>query len=132
VDDLCNECGNCATFCVHDGKPYLDKPRLFLAQSDFEQESDNAFYVERCDGGWIIRRREGGQESRLAWDDGKEVCFEFENELLRIGADADFQVQTMELKDEFEGDLSLAGMVEMAVILQGIVETLPFLPIVRR
>ncbi|TEU01760.1 MAG: FAD-dependent oxidoreductase, partial [Dehalococcoidia bacterium] len=46
VSDFCNECGNCATFCVHQGKPYLDKPRLFLKRSDFEQEADNAFYVE--------------------------------------------------------------------------------------
>ncbi len=36
--DLCNECGNCATFCVHQGKPYQDKPRLFLQESDFRQE----------------------------------------------------------------------------------------------
>ncbi|MFH1609897.1 MAG: putative selenate reductase subunit YgfK, partial [Candidatus Bipolaricaulota bacterium] len=38
VDDLCNECGNCATFCVHQGKPYLDKPRLFLREEDFRKE----------------------------------------------------------------------------------------------
>ncbi len=129
VDDLCNECGNCATFCVHDGKPYVDKPRLFLAKSDFEQENDNAFYVEGNDGRWTIRRRADGQESRLAWDnDGAR--FEFENELLELGVDADFQVQTMKLKANFEGDFSLVGMVEMAVILQGIVETLSFLPLV--
>ncbi len=32
VDELCNECGNCATFCVHPGKPYLDKPRMSLEE----------------------------------------------------------------------------------------------------
>ncbi|MCK5245390.1 FAD-dependent oxidoreductase, partial [Candidatus Bipolaricaulota bacterium] len=29
IDELCNECGNCTTFCVHQGRPYRDKPRLF-------------------------------------------------------------------------------------------------------
>ena len=38
VDDFCNECGNCATFCVHQGKPYADKPRLFLETRDFRLE----------------------------------------------------------------------------------------------
>jgi putative selenate reductase len=47
IDDFCNECGNCETFCVHDGKPYLDKPRLFFRESDFELEDDNAFYTSR-------------------------------------------------------------------------------------
>ncbi len=61
VDDFCNECGNCATFCVHQGKPYADKPRLFLQRADFQLEDDNAFYIE----GNTIWRREAGQESRL-------------------------------------------------------------------
>ena len=30
IDDLCNECGNCATFCPTSGRPYRDKPRLHV------------------------------------------------------------------------------------------------------
>ncbi len=30
IDNLCNECGNCATFCPTAGRPYRDKPRLYL------------------------------------------------------------------------------------------------------
>ncbi len=29
IDSICNECGNCATFCPYDGLPYKDKPTLF-------------------------------------------------------------------------------------------------------
>jgi len=47
VDDFCNECGNCETFCVHQGKPYLEKPRLFLRAGDFMLEEDNAFHLLR-------------------------------------------------------------------------------------
>ena len=39
VDDLCNACGNCETFCVHQGKPYRDKPRLFLTREGFAAAS---------------------------------------------------------------------------------------------
>ncbi|MDY6876055.1 MAG: putative selenate reductase subunit YgfK [Chloroflexota bacterium] len=127
VDDFCNECGNCATFCVHDGRPYLDKPRLFLEKSDFEQEDDNAFYVERGAGGWAIRRREGGKESYLVIEDSTGGM-DFENDLLRASLSPDFQVESLELKKEFEGLFSLAEAAEMAVILKGVAISLPFLP----
>jgi len=127
VDDFCNECGNCATFCVHEGKPYLDKPRLFLQESDFEQEDDNAFHVQRGEEVWIIRRREGGQESRLSWESGTGEM-DFENGLLGMSISPDFQVKTLDLKEEFQGEFSLTGLAEMAVILKGIVASLSFLP----
>ena len=34
IADLCNECGNCTTFCPTSGKPYRDKPRLFVDRED--------------------------------------------------------------------------------------------------
>jgi putative selenate reductase len=30
IDNLCNECGNCTTFCPTSGRPYRDKPRLYI------------------------------------------------------------------------------------------------------
>jgi len=128
VHDFCNECGNCATFCVHQGKPYQDKPRLFLEESDFQSEDDNAFYIEQHRGGWSIRRREGGKESRLAMTSGTDEIT-FENDWLRTSFSAhDFQVKTMELKQELEAEFSLVGAAEMYVILKGVSTSLPFLP----
>jgi putative selenate reductase len=43
--DLCNECGNCTTFCPTAGAPYRDKPRLYLSRDDFSSQSDNAFML---------------------------------------------------------------------------------------
>jgi putative selenate reductase len=127
VDDFCNECGNCETFCVHHGKPYLDKPRLFLRESDFEVEDDNAFYVEAGAKGWAIRRREGGKEARLSVEtDSDEV--NFENGLLRMRLSPDFQIRAMWLKEEFEGAFSLTEAAEMYVILKGLSASLFFLP----
>ena len=34
IADLCNECGNCTTFCPTSGRPYRDKPRLFVDRED--------------------------------------------------------------------------------------------------
>ncbi len=123
LDDLCNECGNCATFCVHQGRPYADKPRLFLRREDFERETDNAFYI--AGDHRTICRREDGIESRLTVGDD---ALRFEDDWLRVVFSPDFRVQSVELKREFPGERSLVGAAEMAVILSGVSVSLPFLP----
>ncbi len=121
IDDLCNECGNCDTFCVHQGKPYREKPRLFFKESDFEQEADNAFYIQ----GNTIRRREGGREAQLSV---KEEALTFENGQVRLSLSPDFEIKEMALKKAFEGTLSLKEAAEMALVFKGVAVSLPFLP----
>jgi putative selenate reductase len=126
VADFCNECGNCGTFCVHDGRPFADKPRLFLREDDFQREEDNAFHIQSGDKGWTIRRREGGQESWLTLEGGGGgMTFENEQLHLRLGPDSD--MMSMTLKERFEGEFSLNHAAEMVVILEGALETLSFL-----
>ena len=45
LTDFCNECGNCVTACPTSGRPYLDKPRLYLDRADFEAQASNAFML---------------------------------------------------------------------------------------
>ncbi len=47
LTDFCNECGNCVTACPTSGKPYEDKPRLYLNEDEFAAETSNAFMVHR-------------------------------------------------------------------------------------
>ncbi len=56
IDAYCNECGNCATFCPHDGGPYLKKFTLFSRADDFENSTNSGFLVE---GDKITVRVEG-------------------------------------------------------------------------
>jgi putative selenate reductase len=120
VDDLCNECGNCATFCVHQGKPHVDKPRLFLSRADFDLEDDNAF----CIVGNAIYQRETGHESSLTMQDGQLV---FENDQVDVRLSPHFEIVEMKLRASFEGCLSLRQAAEMALILRGVTASLPFL-----
>ncbi|MHC1692206.1 MAG: putative selenate reductase subunit YgfK [Sphaerochaetaceae bacterium] len=46
LDAFCNECGNCATFCPWDGKPYQDKLTVFSRRDDFEDSENTGFFVE--------------------------------------------------------------------------------------
>ena len=45
LDYLCNECGNCKTFCPYLGAPYLDKFTLFADREDLENSSNEGFSV---------------------------------------------------------------------------------------
>ena len=63
--DLCNECGNCTTFCPTAGRPYRDKPRLYLDRAEFEAKDDNAFMVFRDEGAWSMDARYRGETHHL-------------------------------------------------------------------
>ena len=45
MDAFCNECGNCATFCPWDGKPYRDKLTIFASAEDFEKSTNPGFFL---------------------------------------------------------------------------------------
>ena len=45
VDYLCNECGNCRSFCPYDSAPYLDKFTLFADEKDMEDSRNQGFTV---------------------------------------------------------------------------------------
>jgi putative selenate reductase len=68
LTDFCNECGNCTTFCPTSGRPFHDKPRLYLNRSEFEAQDDNAFMVLKNGNAWAMDARFQGQTHRLELD----------------------------------------------------------------
>ncbi len=67
LDALCNECGNCATFCPYQGAPYQDKFTLFWDEQAF-LDSDNEGYLPLPDDG--VRIRYQGEILELKYDNG--------------------------------------------------------------
>ena len=45
VDYMCNECGNCRSFCQYAGAPYKDKFTLFATEEDMKDSTNNGFTV---------------------------------------------------------------------------------------
>lgn len=45
VDYMCNECGNCKSFCPYDSAPYLDKFTLFADEKDMDDSKNQGFTV---------------------------------------------------------------------------------------
>lgn len=45
VDSMCNECGNCMTFCPYDSAPYKEKFTLFVDEEAMRDSSNKGFAV---------------------------------------------------------------------------------------
>lgn len=45
VDYMCNECGNCKSFCPYDSAPYLDKFTLFANEADMKNSENKGFVL---------------------------------------------------------------------------------------
>jgi putative selenate reductase len=123
IDDFCNECGNCATFCVHQGKPFREKPRIFLQEADYVKEERNAFFFQNGPDGLTLRRREAGRESRLVAS-GPQVVYEDERFRLVFSA-SDFVLKESALKSAYEGELAPVEAAEMWLVLNGVGPLLP-------
>jgi len=61
--ELCNECGNCLTFCPEEGDPAEIKPRLYLDRGRFAAEAGSqAFLVQQANGGLEITATAGFED----------------------------------------------------------------------
>ena len=65
LDAYCNECGNCAVFCNHQGRPYRDKFTIFSRKDDFESSQNSGMLLD-CDG---LLVRTDGEVVRCTVDD---------------------------------------------------------------
>ncbi|MDJ0698744.1 MAG: putative selenate reductase subunit YgfK [Woeseiaceae bacterium] len=72
IADLCNECGNCTTFCPTAGRPYRDKPRLYVDRGEFESQDENAFMVFSSEDGWSMDARVRGETRHISLGDPHE------------------------------------------------------------
>jgi len=58
IDRMCNECGNCETFCPYQSAPYKDKFTMFHNEADFGDSENSGFLLT---GGRNVRIRIDGE-----------------------------------------------------------------------
>lgn len=46
IDEMCNECGNCETFCPNTGAPYKEKTTLFWSEDEFNNSNNDGFLLK--------------------------------------------------------------------------------------
>jgi putative selenate reductase len=72
IDAFCNECGNCATFCPWEGRPYKDKVTVFATEEDFMDSTNPGFSLAGSEG----KIRVGDAVGRLSADGSSKLTSE--------------------------------------------------------
>jgi putative selenate reductase len=124
--DFCNECGNCDVFCPEDGGPFIEKPRFFAREADYQADKRvMGFHLTMSSPGRIrllgrLRRREYTLEA-----DFRAGVATFTDGVLA----ADLTIRTgalrraTELSGAREGhSLSLGAGREMLALLDGLLD----------
>lgn len=90
VDYMCNECGNCKSFCPYDSAPYLDKFTLFANEGDFEDSRNQGFTVLNRDDVTCKVRYLGNVYTCKASDEDSAVPAELRQVMAAVCSDYDY------------------------------------------
>lgn len=90
VDYMCNECGNCKSFCPYDSAPYLDKFTLFANEGDFGDSKNQGFTVLNRDDVTCKVRYLGNVYTCKASDEDSAVPAELRQIMAAVCSDYDY------------------------------------------
>lgn len=68
VDGMCNECGNCATFCPYSSEPYKVKLTLFWSEKDFRDSTNSGFLIVENGVETAVTLRLAGEIIKVKFD----------------------------------------------------------------
>ncbi len=112
IGDFCNECGNCTTFCPTAGDPYLDKPRLHLSKSSYN-ESESGYLISENS----IRFKDNKVEMHVSLVDDE---YRFQSTQGQINIDS--KVKSINSVEFFTGykDIRTQPALEMIVLFENL------------
>jgi putative selenate reductase len=122
--DLCNQCGNCATFCPTAGAPYRDKPRIALSEAAYAGEAlagaEAIHRLVRHGDALSVRRRTAGQEVTLTRR-GDRYTYRTPTAEVTLEAGT-FAVTAASFQTTGTDPVSLRPAAELAVLLEGLAD----------
>ncbi len=110
IGDFCNECGDCTTFCPTSGRPFADKPKIYLSEGAFETEQGGYFF----DGESLHFLENDLRTSLTPSDDGIHY---HSPEMRAILDPGDLAIRNAALNDECE-QADTRRAVQMAILLK--------------
>ena len=85
IDWMCNECGNCETFCPHAGSPYKDKITLFRNEYEFYHSQKDGFYILKRNGEIeLVSRIDSKIEKMKFYNNGERLDYDKDKDEERI------------------------------------------------
>ncbi len=116
IRDLCNECGNCTTFCPGSGRPFADKPGISLSLKALSQE-DTGFFLSRLPGKQVLIFKEKESIRTLSLVEGRYL---YETNQVKAVIDPDnFGLLDVKFLTPCVKEFRFEFAAEMSVILKG-------------
>lgn len=116
IRDLCNECGNCTTFCPGSGRPFSDKPGICLSVKSLNEEGTGFFLSHLPDKTVLIYKEK--DHIRTLTASGDKYVYETEQVIATINAD-NFSLQDVRFLTPCVREFHFDFAAEMSIILQG-------------
>ena len=114
IEDWCNECGNCNTFCPSAGAPYKEKPHLHFNKQAYQDAKVASYYYDDITPDTIFFK-EADKEYSLT-KKGNEYLYT--SELFTVNLDVEtFEIKAYQITNN-NTEITLERAAEMSVILQ--------------
>ncbi len=87
LDQLCNECGNCETFCPYQGAPYKEKFTFFKSENDYAHSANDGFFFDENKDLTTVNVRLRSENGTITFDNRGEVVqstISNRNELIQL------------------------------------------------
>lgn len=116
IRDLCNECGNCTTFCPTKGKPYMDKPGLCLSIESLNNESEG-YYLSRLPNRDVLIFKHHESIRTLTLLDGLYI---YETDQVKASIQPeDFKILDVEFLTPCVKECQFTVAAEMSILMKG-------------
>ncbi len=119
IRDLCNECGNCTTFCPSSGRPFADKPGICLSVKSLSEEG-SGFFLSRLPEKLVLIHKENENIRTLSLIDGKYV---YETNQVKAVIDpAEFTLVDVKFLIPCVKEFHFEFAAEMSIVMKGAIQ----------
>ena len=116
IRDLCNECGNCTTFCPTSGKPFADKPGLCLSVKTLNEEGAG-FFLSQLPEKQVLIYKEKDNIRTLSLT-GDRYIYET-NQVQAVIRPDDFSLIEVRFLTTCVREVRFSFAAEMSIVLKG-------------
>jgi len=111
---ICNECGNCNTFCPTQSAPYKEKPKFWLTKESFET-ADEGYYVSKKENHKTLYFKSKKQLASLT-EKSDVLVYNSDNVTASLSK-KDLQIQKIEFVNSSK-EFNHRQAVEMSILLK--------------
>jgi len=119
IRNLCNECGNCTTFCPSSGRPFADKPGICLSVKTLNEEG-TGFFLSKLPENMILIYKEKESVRTLTMS-GENYIYETNQVRARI-RQKDFSLLEVKFLTPCVREARFSFAAEMSIIMKGAME----------